>query len=360
MTVHVPEDEREPPGDRPRPPAPAPEHELNPLQHLIQQRLRERGWSYGEVARRGGLPRSTVYTLAMTRNLARPPRPATLDGLAKGLDVPVSAVRAAAAESTGLHYSRGPRRAAGSRRPRAGAADRQHRRADPRRPRHVAALVDRSARGRPRIRRATSCVSRAAGPAVSERLTVRVTAGPPTPAAGWAAPVCGPGRGRRPGPARGGAGRRGRAGPPAPALSAGIPTPPARWRASPVAWPIPRTGPPAAPGGRPARLISGPHRAAGARRPCHLSCCTSRLPIMVGEDDAGLLLRRRRAGQFRPDPAGPGWGAWIPACCRRRRLASSGSVGAASQDEQAYRQSRSFSHCGMPAETGGPWVTGCG
>ncbi|HXZ70387.1 MAG TPA: hypothetical protein VEH31_05855, partial [Streptosporangiaceae bacterium] len=43
-------------------------------------------------------------TLATTRNLARPPRPATIDGLAKGLDVPVSAVRAAAAESTGLHY----------------------------------------------------------------------------------------------------------------------------------------------------------------------------------------------------------------------------------------------------------------
>ena len=50
------------------------------------------------------MPRSTVYTLAITRNLARPPRPATLDGLAKGLDLPVSAVRAAAAESTGLHY----------------------------------------------------------------------------------------------------------------------------------------------------------------------------------------------------------------------------------------------------------------
>jgi hypothetical protein len=50
------------------------------------------------------LPRSTVYTLATTRNLARPPRPATIDALAKGLDVPVSAVRAAAAESTGLHY----------------------------------------------------------------------------------------------------------------------------------------------------------------------------------------------------------------------------------------------------------------
>jgi transcriptional regulator with XRE-family HTH domain len=75
-----------------------------PLQRLIQQRLRERHWSYGEVARRGGLPRSTVYTLATTRNLVRPPRPATIDALARGLDVPVSLVRTAAAESTGLHY----------------------------------------------------------------------------------------------------------------------------------------------------------------------------------------------------------------------------------------------------------------
>jgi len=104
------------PGDRPadvavapepvasEPVAPEPEQASNPLQRLIQQRLRERGWSYGEVARRGALPRSTVYTLATTRNLVRPPRPATIDRLAKGLDVPVSAVRAAAAASTGLHY----------------------------------------------------------------------------------------------------------------------------------------------------------------------------------------------------------------------------------------------------------------
>src|ERR1700753_1673840 len=77
---------------------------MNPLQRLIQQRLRERGWSYGDVARGSGLPRSTVYTLATTRNLVRPPRPATIDALARGLDVPVSAVRTAAAESTGLHY----------------------------------------------------------------------------------------------------------------------------------------------------------------------------------------------------------------------------------------------------------------
>ena len=103
MTSQAMGDEEEPPVERPRPAA-VPEPALNPLQRLIQQRLRERGWSYREVARRGGVPHSTVYTLATTRNLARPPRPATIDALAKGLEVPVSAVRAAAAGSTGLHY----------------------------------------------------------------------------------------------------------------------------------------------------------------------------------------------------------------------------------------------------------------
>ena len=103
MTAHTRADKPDSPDDRPHAGAGA-EQGSNPLQHLIQQRLHERGWSYGEVARRGEVPRSTVYTLATTRNLARPPRPATLDGLAKGLDLPVSAVRAAAAESTGLHY----------------------------------------------------------------------------------------------------------------------------------------------------------------------------------------------------------------------------------------------------------------
>ena len=92
------------PQGRPADAPAAPEPAINPLQRLIQERLRDRGWSYGAVARRGGLPRSTVYTLATTRNLVRPPRPATIDALARGLDVPVSVVRTAAAESTGLHY----------------------------------------------------------------------------------------------------------------------------------------------------------------------------------------------------------------------------------------------------------------
>ena len=122
-----------------------PERAVNPLQRLIQGRLSERGWSYGEVARRGGLPRSTLYTLATKRNLVRPPRPATIDGLAKGLDVPVSAVRAAAAESTGMHYYDEPAEGTG----RAGPGDQQRElliasidELSPEDRRHVAALVE--------------------------------------------------------------------------------------------------------------------------------------------------------------------------------------------------------------------------
>jgi transcriptional regulator with XRE-family HTH domain len=104
MAADAAGDEHAPTEARPHLATAAMKLDTNPLQRLILDQMRERGLSYGDVARRGGLPRSTVYTLAMTRNLARPPRPATLDGLARGLDVPVSAVRAAAAESTGLHY----------------------------------------------------------------------------------------------------------------------------------------------------------------------------------------------------------------------------------------------------------------
>src|SRR3984957_4993225 len=104
MTAHATGDRPNLPAERPRATPTAVEPALNPLQRLIQQRLRERGWSYGEGAKRGGSPRPTLGPLAPTRTLSRPPPPATIDALAVGLDVPVSAVRAAAAESTGLHY----------------------------------------------------------------------------------------------------------------------------------------------------------------------------------------------------------------------------------------------------------------
>src|ERR1700758_5186454 len=100
MAAHTADGRPDLSGEGPEAGETVPERTINPLQRLIQERLRDRGWSYGEVARRG----SPVPPPPPPRTRARPPRPATIDALAKGLDVPVSVVRTAAAESTGLHY----------------------------------------------------------------------------------------------------------------------------------------------------------------------------------------------------------------------------------------------------------------
>ena len=75
----------------------------NALQRLMRERLDREGWSYGEVARRGGVPRSTVHHLATSERLVRMPQPTTLEGLARGLELPLDAIRRAAAESCGIH-----------------------------------------------------------------------------------------------------------------------------------------------------------------------------------------------------------------------------------------------------------------
>lgn len=129
----------------------------NALRQLIRERLDGKGWSYGDVARRGGIPRSTVHHLATSERVARMPLPATLESLSKGLELPLDTVRRAAAEACGIHVY-GP--AAGSSDPADGAphvsdpevdlliASVQQLSADDRR--HVAALVesllDRSSR----------------------------------------------------------------------------------------------------------------------------------------------------------------------------------------------------------------------
>jgi len=72
------------------------------LQRLIIERMRELRCSYGDVARLGNLPRSTVHHLATHRHSERLPNPATLERLAAGLDLPLNVVRAAAASAAGL------------------------------------------------------------------------------------------------------------------------------------------------------------------------------------------------------------------------------------------------------------------
>jgi len=76
---------------------------VNALQQMMRHRLDEQGWSYGDVARRGEIPRSTVHHLATSERLVRMPQPATLEGLARGLNLPLDAVRRAAAESCGIY-----------------------------------------------------------------------------------------------------------------------------------------------------------------------------------------------------------------------------------------------------------------
>ena len=75
---------------------------VNALQQLIRTRMTELKRSYGEIARRSGLPRSTVYHLASNGRPVRVPNPRTLERLAVGLEVPEHVVRAAAASAAGL------------------------------------------------------------------------------------------------------------------------------------------------------------------------------------------------------------------------------------------------------------------
>jgi transcriptional regulator with XRE-family HTH domain len=79
--------------------------DVHALARLIRQRMAERHWSYADIARRGGLPRSTVHHLATVAGLARPPLPATLERLAVGLDLPLDAIRVAAASAAGIVVS---------------------------------------------------------------------------------------------------------------------------------------------------------------------------------------------------------------------------------------------------------------
>src|SRR5215472_4470752 len=74
------------------------------LQRLITARMKELRRSYGDVARLGNLPRSTVHHLATNPRSGRLPNPATLERLAAGLDLPLNVVRVAAATAAGLAF----------------------------------------------------------------------------------------------------------------------------------------------------------------------------------------------------------------------------------------------------------------
>ena len=74
---------------------------MNSLQRLIRNRMVELDLSYQQVADAGGIPKSTVHNLAKRGTHRQFPRSATLAGIARGLQVPVDVVRAAATEAAG-------------------------------------------------------------------------------------------------------------------------------------------------------------------------------------------------------------------------------------------------------------------
>src|SRR5262249_61077826 len=81
---------------------------MDALQLLIRARMQELHRSYGEVARVGGLPRSTVHHLATHGRSGRLPNPTTLERLAAGLDLPLESIRTAAAQAAGLGFDHQP------------------------------------------------------------------------------------------------------------------------------------------------------------------------------------------------------------------------------------------------------------
>lgn len=74
---------------------------MNAMQRLIRTRMAELDLSFAEVGRRGGIPPNTVWALAKKSRHRQPPRAQTLERLARGLDLPLDVVRAAAADAAG-------------------------------------------------------------------------------------------------------------------------------------------------------------------------------------------------------------------------------------------------------------------
>ena len=80
----------------------------NPLQRLIRERMNEMAWSFEDVAKRGGPSHSTLYSLLARPEFRVAPRNETMTKLARGLDLPLDVIRAAAGQSAGYELESVP------------------------------------------------------------------------------------------------------------------------------------------------------------------------------------------------------------------------------------------------------------
>ena len=75
---------------------------MNDLQRLIDDYLRDNPEeSYASIARRGDIPRQTVWALAKKESARQTPHPTTIAGLARGMGKSEDEVRRAAGQAAG-------------------------------------------------------------------------------------------------------------------------------------------------------------------------------------------------------------------------------------------------------------------
>jgi hypothetical protein len=75
---------------------------MNALQRLIADYLADNpGENYSTIARRAGMPRSTVYSLATVEKRKQTSQPETIRNLAKGMQMAERVVRQAAGDAAG-------------------------------------------------------------------------------------------------------------------------------------------------------------------------------------------------------------------------------------------------------------------
>jgi hypothetical protein len=76
---------------------------MSPLQALILDRMRSRGWTPKDVEDRG-VAHATLHRYMNPVELKQPPRSSVLQSLASALDLPLARVQRAAVESVGYEY----------------------------------------------------------------------------------------------------------------------------------------------------------------------------------------------------------------------------------------------------------------
>lgn len=75
---------------------------MNALQKVIQDFLADNpGENYSTIARRGGMSRSTVHSLATVEKRRQTPNPETIKSLARGMNMSEASVRKAAGDAAG-------------------------------------------------------------------------------------------------------------------------------------------------------------------------------------------------------------------------------------------------------------------